>query len=507
MSRITTDQILQIARPASDGIRAPLEGAERFDNHLQRATGAAEREHAGQLTTPRNEVRAVEYDDVEGDSDTTPSDDPGTNSSPEPTEPGDTPTEQPVDPETPPSGDEVTISGEPDDEIVGAIVYTQSGPVEVASLPGETELPPVSEVAAEPVEGEKGSDASQQGTPNTTLEGELADEIDSAGEAESADRDGPLVVRSTKDEPTNRSEGSPDDANASNVRKDAGQNVSSTDERIPSIGEKNGTVGSRADGSPIDQETAVGNAPSTDSQESAPNPARGEARVERRDNPASREQTADVAANGDAEEAPAAKPSTENVARAAESQTKATPSANNIADAANGSERLLTRTAAGSNASNVDAQAEADSTPTVDRARFVQRVSGALRSAQQRDGQIQLRLSPPELGSLRITIEVKQGVVTATLETETAAARNVLLDNLPALRERLAEQEIRIDKFDVDVGRDGQQRDKHGAQDRQPDRPQPSRPLRADDSPEQNIAPTTAALPPSPHQGALDVRI
>jgi flagellar hook-length control protein FliK len=96
-------------------------------------------------------------------------------------------------------------------------------------------------------------------------------------------------------------------------------------------------------------------------------------------------------------------------------------------------------------------------TGPVDRARFVQRVGGALRLAHQRDGQMQLRLSPPDLGSLKIELSVKQGVLTATLETETAAARNALLDNLPALRERLAEQDIRIEQFDVDVRRDGQQ--------------------------------------------------
>ena len=108
-------------------------------------------------------------------------------------------------------------------------------------------------------------------------------------------------------------------------------------------------------------------------------------------------------------------------------------------------------------------------TPTVDRARFVHRVGGAIRSAQLREGQIQIRLSPPELGTLQIRIVMNEGVLTAHLETETAAARTVLLDNLPALRERLAEQEIRIDKFDVDVGREGhQQTDDPETNDHQP---------------------------------------
>jgi flagellar hook-length control protein FliK len=123
-------------------------------------------------------------------------------------------------------------------------------------------------------------------------------------------------------------------------------------------------------------------------------------------------------------------------------------------------------------AGRADAQAlqsDGDSRmPTIDRTRFVQRVANAFRSAQQNDGHIQMRLSPPELGSLRIEIAVRNGVLTANLETETADARRVLLDNLPALRQRLAEQDIRIEKFDVDVRREGNQSDgQTGAQDRQ----------------------------------------
>ncbi|TWT86517.1 Flagellar hook-length control protein FliK [Pseudobythopirellula maris] len=93
--------------------------------------------------------------------------------------------------------------------------------------------------------------------------------------------------------------------------------------------------------------------------------------------------------------------------------------------------------------------------PTVDSARFVTRVTRAFEAAQQRGGgPIEIRLSPPELGALQIKLEVREGILTASLETETQAARNALLDNLPALRERLAEQQIRIEKFDVDVRED-----------------------------------------------------
>jgi flagellar hook-length control protein FliK len=90
----------------------------------------------------------------------------------------------------------------------------------------------------------------------------------------------------------------------------------------------------------------------------------------------------------------------------------------------------------------------------VDAARFVGRVEGAVRAAHQRDGRVQVRLSPPELGALRIELTIQNGVISARLEAETPAARNLLLDNLPALRDRLAQQDVRIDQFDVDVRRD-----------------------------------------------------
>ncbi len=95
---------------------------------------------------------------------------------------------------------------------------------------------------------------------------------------------------------------------------------------------------------------------------------------------------------------------------------------------------------------------------TVDASRFVSRVAGAINSANERGGAIEIRLSPPELGALRVSLEVKEGVLTAQLEAETPAARTALLDNLPALRDRLEQQQIRIEKFDVDVRDESNQR-------------------------------------------------
>ncbi len=74
---------------------------------------------------------------------------------------------------------------------------------------------------------------------------------------------------------------------------------------------------------------------------------------------------------------------------------------------------------------------------------------------------------------------MKDGVMSASLQTENATARRLLLDHLPMLRDRLAEQNIRVDRFDVDVRREGTggQADTRGSQQQQfqhqPDQPAP----------------------------------
>ena len=128
-----------------------------------------------------------------------------------------------------------------------------------------------------------------------------------------------------------------------------------------------------------------------------------------------------------------------------------------------------------------DQTASTEATPQVDPARFVSRVTKAFQTAHERGGTLQLRLSPPELGAMRIQLSVKDGVMSASLETDNANARRVLLDHLPALRDRLAEQNIRIDRFDVDVRQEnnGGQANPRGSNQnpyqQQPDQSEPRR--------------------------------
>lgn len=97
--------------------------------------------------------------------------------------------------------------------------------------------------------------------------------------------------------------------------------------------------------------------------------------------------------------------------------------------------------------------------PQVDPAKFVSRVARAIQTAQDRGTPLLLRLNPPELGSLKLEMSVQQGTLSASVEADNQAAKQLLLENLPALRERLADQNIRIERFDVDVRRDGDGRE------------------------------------------------
>lgn len=93
-------------------------------------------------------------------------------------------------------------------------------------------------------------------------------------------------------------------------------------------------------------------------------------------------------------------------------------------------------------------------------ARLMQRVAKAFRAAEDKGGEVQIRLSPPELGSMKLELSLTSGVLTAKLEVENQRAQTILLDSLPQLRDRLAEQGIRVEKFDVNL----QQRDTGGQQ-------------------------------------------
>jgi len=137
----------------------------------------------------------------------------------------------------------------------------------------------------------------------------------------------------------------------------------------------------------------------------------------------------------------------------------------------------------------------------VDAARFLQRVAKAFESAKERGGEIRLRLSPPELGALRVEVIMHNDGLIARVEAETPDARAVLIENLPALRERLAEQGLRLERFDVDL----QQRQPGEQQsDGMPDRSNHRQPGSSPAAPRGGTAARTAAADVSPAPSATN---
>lgn len=90
--------------------------------------------------------------------------------------------------------------------------------------------------------------------------------------------------------------------------------------------------------------------------------------------------------------------------------------------------------------------------PDTDRVEFVERLMRAARMTQLK-GQTRLKmvLNPPNLGSLKVDLAMKEHVLNGTLRTETAAARDMILSQMQSLRDQLENQGIHVGSFDVNV--------------------------------------------------------
>ncbi|MFN7291150.1 MAG: flagellar hook-length control protein FliK [Pirellula sp.] len=88
--------------------------------------------------------------------------------------------------------------------------------------------------------------------------------------------------------------------------------------------------------------------------------------------------------------------------------------------------------------------------------KLVQRVLNGLEQLSSGGGQVKLRLHPPELGTLQMTLKIEANVMSAHLEVENSLAKDALLNNLQGLRDRLSEQGMSIDRFEVEVRTDSQ---------------------------------------------------
>ncbi len=87
-------------------------------------------------------------------------------------------------------------------------------------------------------------------------------------------------------------------------------------------------------------------------------------------------------------------------------------------------------------------------------AKLVQRVLRGVEQLASGGGQVRLRLHPPELGSLQMSLRMEAGQVFAKLEVENTTARDALLNNVQALKDRMAEQGMQVAAFEVEVSTD-----------------------------------------------------
>jgi len=76
------------------------------------------------------------------------------------------------------------------------------------------------------------------------------------------------------------------------------------------------------------------------------------------------------------------------------------------------------------------------------------------RSILNGDRIIRLRLKPPELGPLRIEMDVKANILKLTMTTENHSTRELLLSNIHELREALGEQGVRLERIDIQIDYD-----------------------------------------------------
>lgn len=100
------------------------------------------------------------------------------------------------------------------------------------------------------------------------------------------------------------------------------------------------------------------------------------------------------------------------------------------------------------------AEVGADDITQQERVRLIQRVSRSFSRLTPQGGEMNLRLHPPQLGSLAVRVRLDGNTMSAELSAESEAARDIITENLPILRRRLADQGIEISHFQVDVGND-----------------------------------------------------
>jgi flagellar hook-length control protein FliK len=146
--------------------------------------------------------------------------------------------------------------------------------------------------------------------------------------------------------------------------------------------------------------------------------------------------------------------------------------------------------------------------------KLVQRVLRGIEQLGNGGGQVRIRLHPPELGTLQMTLKFEATQVTAQFEVENRVARDALLGNSQVLKDRLKEQGLEVQKFEVEVRSDvndslnSSTGDRQGQRNSSSDRNFESRFAVANNNrinPEARPEPSNTTMPWVRTKGSLDV--
>ncbi len=82
----------------------------------------------------------------------------------------------------------------------------------------------------------------------------------------------------------------------------------------------------------------------------------------------------------------------------------------------------------------------------------IEKIIRSMRVATERgESKVRILLDPPRLGSVRVSMNIKDGVLNASFETQSQAARHIIAQDLPTLKTALEQQGIEVGEFSVSV--------------------------------------------------------
>jgi flagellar hook-length control protein FliK len=102
-------------------------------------------------------------------------------------------------------------------------------------------------------------------------------------------------------------------------------------------------------------------------------------------------------------------------------------------------------------AGGAESTAAAQDSPSSDgQSTFDQIVLGLRGKLDAKSGKADIRLEPPNLGSVRVSVSLENGALTAQFQSSSDAVRSLLKDNLEKLKSVLQSQGVTVDKLAVD---------------------------------------------------------